>query len=98
MRVADSGQRSRTGDRIPMKDDEVVVGNPNYQAPFGNTLLHGAVISGDIQELERLLSAGASPDVANRDGRTPADVAMILGHRGISDLLISHSPQRLSRR
>jgi len=75
-----------------MKDEKVVVGNPNYQGPFGNTLLHGAVISGDLEEVERLLSAGANPDIANRDGRTPADVAMILGHRSISDLLLRYSP------
>ena len=75
-----------------MKDEKVVVGNPNYQGPFGNTLLHGAVISGDLEEVERLLSAGANPDIANRDGRTPADVAMILGYRSISDLLLSYSP------
>jgi len=75
-----------------MKDEKVVTGNPNYQGPFGNTLLHGAVISGDLEEVERLLSAGANPDIANRDGRTPADVAMILGHRSISDLLIRYSP------
>jgi len=75
-----------------MKDEKVVVGNPNYQGPFGNTLLHGAVISGDLKEVERLLSAGANPDIANRDGRTPADVAMILGHRSISELLVSYSP------
>jgi len=75
-----------------MKDEEVVLGNPNYQGPFGNTLLHSAVISGDLQEVARLLSAGANPDIANREGRTPADVAMILGHRSISDLLMRHSP------
>jgi len=75
-----------------MKDAEVVVGNPNYQGPFGNTLLHGAVISGDIMEVERLLSAGAKPDIANRDGRTPVDVARILGHQSISDLLLRCSP------
>ena len=75
-----------------MKDEKVVTGNPNYQGPFGNTLLHGAVISGDLEEVERLLSAGANPDIANRDGRTPVDVAMILGHRSISDLLLRYSP------
>jgi ankyrin repeat protein len=78
-----------------MKDQEVVVGNPNYQGPFGNTLLHGAVISGDIKEVGRLLLAGAKPDIANRDGRTPADVAMILGHRSISDLLMRYGPPSL---
>jgi nicotinate phosphoribosyltransferase len=32
---------------------------PNYQGPFGNTLLHGAVVSRDVKEVERLLAAGA---------------------------------------
>jgi ankyrin repeat protein len=76
-----------------MKDEEVVSGNPNYQGPFGNTLLHGAVISGDVQEVKRLLSAGADPNIANRDGRTPMDVAMILGHLSISELLTRYRPQ-----
>jgi ankyrin repeat protein len=76
-----------------MKDEEAVFGNPNYQGPFGNTLLHGAVMSGDVQEVERLLSAGADPNIANRDGRTPVDVAMILGHRSISALLMKYGPQ-----
>lgn len=76
-----------------MNDEKVVIGNPNYQGPFGNTLLHSAVISGDVQEVERLLSAGADPNIANRDGRTPAEFAMILAHRSISDLLMRHRPQ-----
>jgi len=77
-----------------MKDDEVFSGNPNYQGPFGNTLLHSAVVSGDIQEVERLLAAGADPDVANHDGRTPADFALILAHQSIADLLERHRHQR----
>ena len=32
-------------------------GNPNTQGPFGNTLLHSAVVSGDVREVERLLVA-----------------------------------------
>lgn len=63
------------------------ISNPNYQGPFGNTLLHGAVVSGDIEEVERLLKAGADPRVANRDGRTPLDAAVILGHRQLYELL-----------
>jgi ankyrin repeat protein len=55
-------------------------GNPNYQGPFGNTLLHGAVVSGDVREARRLLAAGADPSIPNRDGRTPLQVAVILGH------------------
>jgi ankyrin repeat protein len=55
------------------------IGNPNYQGPFGNTLLHGAVVSGDVREAKRLLAAGADPRIPNRDGRTPLQVAVILG-------------------
>jgi ankyrin repeat protein len=53
---------------------------PNYQGPFGNTLLHGAVASGDLREAKRLLAAGADPRIANRDGKTPLHAAAILGH------------------
>lgn len=77
-----------------MKQEELVsFGNPNYQGPFGNTLLHSAVITGNIQEVARLLSAGADPTIANRDGRTPVDVAAIMGHQNISDLLMMRVAQ-----
>jgi ankyrin repeat protein len=77
-----------------MKDEQVVFGNPNYQGPFGNTLLHGAVTSGDIQGVEQLLAAGADPGIANRDGQTPVDIAVIMGHRSISNLLMRHRSHR----
>jgi ankyrin repeat protein len=62
-------------------------GSLNYQDPFGNTLLHSAAISGDLQEVERLLAAGADPMIANRDGRTALHAAAILDHREVYDLL-----------
>jgi hypothetical protein len=31
-------------------------GNPDRQGPFGNTLLHSAVVSGDIREVRRPLA------------------------------------------
>jgi len=61
--------------------------NPNFQGPFGNTLLHSAVVSGDIREVQRLLAAGASPNIANREGQTALRVAAILGHDDIYGLL-----------
>jgi len=61
--------------------------NPNFQGPFGNTLLHSAVVSGDIREVQRLLAAGASPRIANREGQTALRVAAILGHDDIYGLL-----------
>jgi ankyrin repeat protein len=63
------------------------IGNPNTQGPFGNTLLHSAVLSGDIHEVQRLLAAGANPRIANREGRTALHVAAILGHDEIYGLL-----------
>jgi ankyrin repeat protein len=63
------------------------IGNPNYQDPFGNTLLHGAVVSGDREEVARLLAAGADPGIANRDGRTALHAAEIFGHADIQNLL-----------
>lgn len=61
--------------------------NLNYQGPFGNTLLHGAVLSNDRVEVERLLAAGADPRIANRDGRTPIHVAVLLGYPSLCQLL-----------
>jgi ankyrin repeat protein len=68
---------------------KIAILEPNYQGPFGNTLLHSAVVSGDLDEVKRLLAAGADPNVANRDGRTPVQMAAILGHAHIEELLRS---------
>ena len=70
------------------------LGNPNYQGPFGNTLLHGAVVSGDMREVKRLLAAGADPRIANRDGKTPAQAAALLGHIRIQVVLQKAKPVR----
>ena len=68
--------------------------DPNYQGPFGNTLLHSAVVHGDLPEVKRLLAAGADPRIANRDGKTPLHAAALFGHAEIQHLLrISASPQ-----
>jgi len=68
------------------------LGNPNTQGPFGNTLLHSAVVSGDISEVHRLLAAGADPRIANREGLTAVRVAAIFGHGDIHDLLVRSIP------
>lgn len=70
------------------------LGNPNYQGPFGNTLLHGAVVSGDLREVKRLLAAGADPRIANRDGKTPVQAAALLGYVKIRDVLQKAKPDR----
>jgi ankyrin repeat protein len=68
---------------------KIAILDPNYQGPFGNTLLHSAVVSGDLDEVKRLLAAGADPNVANREGKTPVHLASILGHAHIEKLLRS---------
>ena len=65
----------------------LAIREPDYRDPFGNTLLHSAVVSGDLEEVQRLLAAGADPGIANRDGRTPVDAAALLGHAEIEKLL-----------
>ena len=62
----------------------------NFQGPFGNTLLHSAVVSGDIDEVRRLLAAGADATIANRDGKTPLAAATLFGHQDIEQLLGRH--------
>jgi ankyrin repeat protein len=68
---------------------KIAILDPNYQGPFGNTLLHGAVVCGDADEVKRLLAAGADPNLANREGKTPVHLAAILGHAHIEKLLRS---------
>src|SRR5262245_56522424 len=63
------------------------IGNPNRQGPFGNTLLHSAVASGDINEVQRLLAAGANPRIANREGHTPLRVAVLVGRHDLYQLM-----------
>jgi ankyrin repeat protein len=65
----------------------MLIREPDYQGPFGNTLLHGAVVSGDAREVKRLLDAGADPKIRNRDGRTPLQAALILHRRKIYAML-----------
>jgi ankyrin repeat protein len=69
----------------------LAIRDPNYQGPFGNTLLHSAVVSGDIDEVRRLLAAGANAAIPNRDGKTPLAAALLLGHQEIRCLLEDHS-------
>jgi ankyrin repeat protein len=74
-----------------------ILGNPNYQGPFGNTLLHSAVVSGDWHEVRRLLAAGANPNIANRDGHTPVRVAALLGHQHVYELLTRPEEEHIER-
>jgi ankyrin repeat protein len=69
----------------------MTIREPNYQGPFGNTLLHSAVISGDVREVRRLLAAGADPGIRNRDGHTALQVAALAGKPKVCALLSAAS-------
>jgi ankyrin repeat protein len=73
-------------------------GNPNYQGPFGNTLLHGAAANGDVREVERLLAAGADPLMLNRQGQSALRVAVIAGHPAVYHVLAGHADDELEAR
>jgi ankyrin repeat protein len=73
------------------------IDDPNYQGPFGNTLLHGAAVSGDLREVRRLLAAGADPRIANRDGKTPLQAAAMLGHEEVYRVLAHRSDEHVER-
>jgi ankyrin repeat protein len=73
------------------------IGNPNYQGPFGNTLLHSAVVSGDLPEVERLLAAGADPYIVNREGHSALKVAAIVGHPEVYERLATLSDEHTER-
>jgi ankyrin repeat protein len=74
-----------------------MIRNPNYQGPFGNTLLHGAVLNGDLGEVEQLLAAGADPHLRNRDGKSAVQVAVILGRPEMEELLVRRDGEHLER-
>lgn len=69
----------------------------NYQGPFGNTLLHGAVVAGDRFEVQRLLAAGASPHIPNREGKTALQAARLVGRADLYELLAA-APDRLEQK
>jgi ankyrin repeat protein len=71
--------------------------NPNAQGPFGNTLLHCAVASGDLREVRRLLAAGADPRIPNREGHTALRIAVLAGHDDIRRLLAWREDYHLER-
>jgi len=72
--------------------------NPNRQGPFGNTLLHSAVASGDAGEVRRLLDAGANPGIENREGHTALRVAVMLGRGDLYEMMGGSQDPRLEQR
>lgn len=55
----------------------------------GQTVLHQAVCAANSEGIVRLLlRRGVNADVRNRQGRTPLDEAVLLGHEGAAEVLL----------
>jgi ankyrin repeat protein/L-ascorbate metabolism protein UlaG (beta-lactamase superfamily) len=57
---------------------------------FDGTLLHAAAETGCSALVTPLLAKGADVNAKLVDGRTPLDIAVQYGHRGVADLLARH--------
>ena len=59
----------------------------------GATALHLAAVKGNERLARALLSAGASPLMQDREGRTPAMLAVVAGHAQLAALLETRATQ-----
>lgn len=66
------------------------VGNINGLDQRGHTALHWAVFGGYVEIVQLLLTRGADPNVASRDGITPLWNARDFGLAEIDALLVKH--------
>jgi ankyrin repeat protein len=59
----------------------------NLQHDNGYTALAYAAMKGNGRMVELLLRNGASPTVTTKDGDTPVELALRLGHSEVADIL-----------
>ena len=59
----------------------------------GKTPLHQAAIAGSMEEVKKLISCSARPDIQTRRGRTALHYAAENGHREIVGLLLGLGAQ-----
>jgi ankyrin repeat protein len=55
----------------------------------GDTALHGAAQTGNVEIMKRLLEKGADPNVKNKEGGTPLMWAAVYGHQDAAQLLLN---------
>jgi ankyrin repeat protein len=61
----------------------------NAQDGDGDTALHGAAQTGNVEIMKRLLEKGANLNVKNKEGGTPLMWAAVYGHQDAVQLLLS---------
>jgi ankyrin repeat protein len=61
--------------------------DPNMQHDNGYTALSYAAMKGNGRMVELLLRNGADPSVVTREGDTPVELALRLGHSEVADIL-----------
>jgi ankyrin repeat protein len=61
--------------------------DPNVQHENGYTALAYAAMKGNGRMVELLLRNGADPTVTTKEGDTPVELALRLGHSDVADIL-----------
>jgi len=69
----------------------------NLQDADGDTALHGAAQSGDVEILQMLLARGADPNARNKLGGTPLMWAAVYGHEEAARALLDHGANASSK-
>ena len=70
--------------------------DPNVQHDNGHTALAYAAMKGNGRMVELLLRNGADPTVVTKEGDTPVELALRLGHSEVADILKSARQQMQS--
>lgn len=70
--------------------------NLNAQGKEGTTLLHHAVLQGNVERVKALLKSGASTTARQKDGTTPLLLAAESGHAEVLRLLVKQDASQIN--
>ncbi|QJC27636.1 ankyrin repeat-containing protein [Anaplasma platys] len=72
--------------------------DPNFRDPRGDTAMHAAAASGDIELAKQLMRHGARPENANVEGYTAMHIAASSGNLEMIGVIVKHHPEALMHR
>lgn len=85
-------QAVREGDILRFKEIYKSVKNPNIQNEYGDTFLTQAILIKNHQLVAEILACGADPDLPNRLGYTPIEIAIeLLDFRSLQILVDNYA-------